>query len=177
MSPTPEQHQKTVAESAVSEQIYKIFPNDLNYNGNVFGGLIMAQMDRIAVVVAERHSGKLCVTVGVDAVQFIQPATGADTLIYSASCNRAWNTSMEIGVKVMAELSRSGARRHILSAYLTFIALDDNDKPSPVPAVVPHSEAEVHRFQEAALRREARLAHAHELQRVRAARANNPAAH
>lgn len=170
MSSQPEIAQKPVSASAVSEQIYKIFPNDLNYNGNVFGGLIMAQMDRIAVVVAERHAGRLCVTVGVDAVQFIQPATGADTLIYSASCNRAWNTSMEIGVRVMAELSRTGARRHILSAYLTFIALDEHDKPSRVPELVPHSEAEVYRYHEAALRRKARLEHAKELQAMRASR-------
>lgn len=166
---------KTVAWSAVGEQIYKIFPNDLNYNGNVFGGLIMAQMDRIAVVVAERHAGKLCVTVGVDAVHFIQPATGADTLIYSAACNRAWNTSMEIGVKVMAELSRSGERRHILSAYLTFIALDENDKSSPVPALQPETAAQKLRYQEADLRRQARLKHAREIEAIRQARTKNDA--
>ncbi|MGJ8671019.1 MAG: acyl-CoA thioesterase [Oceanococcus sp.] len=161
---------KTVADSAVSEQIYKIFPNDLNHNGNVFGGQIMAKMDRMAVVVAERHAGCLCVTVGVDAVHFIQPATGADTLIYSAACNRAWNSSMEIGVRVMAELSRTGARRHILSAYLTFIALDENDKPTPVPQLIAESRAEKLRFQEAALRREARLEHAREIDAHRASR-------
>ena len=145
---------RPVSASAVQEQIYKIFPNDLNSQGNVFGGLIMAQMDRIAVVVAERHSGCLCVTVGVDAVHFIAPATGADTLVFSAACNRAWNSSMEIGVKVDAELSHTGERRHILSAYLTFIALDENGRPTGVPAVEPHGEAEKLRFQEAALRRE-----------------------
>lgn len=161
---------RTVAASAVSEQIYKIFPNDLNYNGNVFGGLIMAQMDRIAVVVAERHAGKLCVTVGVDAVHFVQAATGADTLIYSAACNRAWNTSMEIGVKVMAELSRTGQRRHILSAYLTFIALDEHDKPSPVPDVQALSAIEKLRYQEADLRRQARLEHAKEIASMRKTR-------
>ena len=160
--------EKHPSESAVVEQIYKIFPNDLNHNGNVFGGRIMAQMDRMAVVVAERHAGRLCVTVGVDAVHFIAPATGADTLVFSASCNRAWTSSMEIGVKVMAELSRSGARRHILSAYLTFIALDEEDKPTAVPAIVPQSDAEKLRFQEAALRREARLAHARDIKAIRA---------
>ncbi len=165
---------KPVSDSAVSEQIYKIFPNDLNHNGNVFGGQIMAQMDRIAVVVAERHAGRLCVTVGVDAVHFIQPATGADTLIYSAACNRAWNSSMEVGVKVMAELSRSGARRHILSAYLTFIALDEQDRPTPVPELVPQTHAETMRYQEAALRREARLDHAREIEAIRRARGPAP---
>lgn len=158
---------RPVSASAVQEQIYKIFPNDLNSQGNVFGGLIMAQMDRIAVVVAERHSGCLCVTVGVDAVHFIAPATGADTLVFSAACNRAWNSSMEIGVKVDAELSHTGERRHILSAYLTFIALDENGRPTGVPAVEPHGEAEKLRFQEAALRRELRLQHAEDIRRLR----------
>ena len=161
---------KPVSASAVNEQIYKIFPNDLNYNGNVFGGLIMAQMDRIAVVVAERHAGKLCVTVGVDAVHFVAPATGADTLIYSVACNRAWNSSMEIGVKVMAELSRTGTRRHILSAYLTFIALDENDRPSNVPALLAESPVEQQRYFEAALRRTARLEHAKEIELIRKAK-------
>lgn len=161
---------KYVADSAVVEQVYKIFPNDLNSNGNVFGGLIMAQMDRLAVVVAERHAGAVCVTVGVDAVHFIAPATGADTLIFSAACNRAWRTSMEIGVKVQAEISHTGERRRILSAYLTFIALDDNDKPTPVPELLPETQAEKHRWQEAALRREARLEHAREIEAIRKAR-------
>lgn len=158
---------RRVDETAIVEQIYKIFPNDLNHQGNVFGGLIMAQMDRYAVVVAERHSGRLCVTVGVDAVTFIAPATGADTLIYSAACNRSWTTSMEIGVKVMAELSHSGQRRHILSAYLTFIALDEAGKPTPVPPVQPEGELQVRRYHEAGLRRQARLEHAEEIRQLR----------
>lgn len=157
---------RRVSETAVSEQIHKIFPNDLNSQGNVFGGLIMAEMDRLAVVVAERHSRHLCVTVGVDAVHFVAPATGADTLVFAASCNRAWTTSMEIGVRVEAEVSHTGARRHILSAYLTFIALDDDGKPAPVPDVVPESEIECLRYEAAALRREQRLETARDLKRL-----------
>ncbi len=157
---------KTVAASAVSEQIYKVFPNDLNPNGNVFGGLIMAQMDRLAVVVAERHSARVCVTVGVDAVHFMAPATGADTLVFSAACNRAWRTSMEIGVRVEAELSRSRQRRHILSAYLTFIGLDDDERPAPVPSVVPETAKQRLRHEAAEFRRELRLRHAAELKRL-----------
>ncbi len=157
---------RPVADTAVAEQIYKIFPNDLNSQGNVFGGLIMAEMDRLAVVIAERHSRRLCVTVGVDAVNFIAPATGADTLVFAASCNRAWNSSMEIGVKVEAELSHTGLRRHILSAYLTFIALDDQGRPTRVPAVRAQSPEEVLRYEAAALRREQRLETARDLKRL-----------
>ncbi len=75
---------------------------------------------------------------------------------------------MEIGVKVMAELSRSGERRHILSAYMTFIALDAQDKPTPVPQLIAETACEKQRFQEAALRREARLEHAREIEAIRA---------
>ncbi len=154
---------RRVADTAVAEQIYKIFPNDLNSQGNVFGGLIMAQMDRLAVVIAERHSQNLCVTVGVDAVHFIAPATGADTLLFSAACNRAWTTSMEIGVKVEAEISHTAQRRHILSAYLTFIALDEQGRPTAVPGIAPESNVEKLRYQAAALRREQRLETARDL--------------
>ncbi len=127
----------------------------------------MAQMDRLAVVVAERHSGKVCVTVGVDAVHFLAPATGADTLVYSACCNRAWRSSMEIGVKVEAEISSTGERRHILSAYLTFIALGDDQRPTAVPAVAPQTPVEQQRYAEAQLRRRLRLEHAAELRSMR----------
>ena len=157
---------RPVSDTAVAEQIYKIFPNDLNSQGNVFGGLIMAEMDRLAVVVAERHSRCLCVTVGVDAVHFIAPATGADTLVFAAACNRAWNSSMEIGVRVEAEIAHTGQRRHILSAYLTFIALDEAGRPSTVPTVEPRSRAEHLRYEAAAVRREQRLATAHNLKQL-----------
>ncbi len=157
---------RPVADTAVSEQIYKIFPNDLNSQGNVFGGLIMAQMDRLAVVVAERHSRRLCVTVGVDAVHFIAPATGADTLVLHAACNRSWNSSMEIGVRVEAEISHTGVRRHILSAYLTFIALNEEGRPCPVPPVIAETRSEKLRFEAAALRREQRLETARDLKRL-----------
>lgn len=159
---------KTVAYSAVRDQVHMVFPNDLNSNNTVFGGLILAQLDRIAAVVADRHAGGVCVTVGVDAVQFMAPARGGDVLIFSASVNRAWTTSMEVGCKVEAEKIGGGDRRHILSAYLTFVAMDENARPRPVPAVLPETPEQKQRYKEAELRRSGRLKHAEELKRLRA---------
>ncbi len=153
--------------SAIVANVYKVFPNDLNQHGTVFGGLIMAEMDRVAAVVAERHSGSVCVTVGVDAVHFLSPARRGDTLVFSAAVNRTWRTSMEIGCRVEAEAIGETGRRHILSAYLTFIALDAGGRPQPVPPVVPETEIERQRYIEADFRRNSRLEDAEALRRLR----------
>jgi acyl-CoA hydrolase len=161
---------RPVSYSAVREQVYMVFPNDLNSNDTVFGGLIMAQMDRFAAVVADRHAGGVCVTVGIDAVHFIAPARRGDVLIFNAAVNRAWNTSMEVGCKVEAESVVSGGeRRHILSAYLTFVAQDADGKPRRVPPVAPETRIEKQRYDEAQLRRELRLRHAEDLKKLRSA--------
>lgn len=161
---------RPVSWSAVREQVYMVFPNDLNSNDTVFGGLILAQVDRFAAVAADRHAGGVCVTVAVDAVHFIAPARRGDVLVFNAAVNRAWGSSMEVGCKVEAELIGGGARRHILSAYLTFVAMDDSGRPRPVPALAPESPAEHQRHEEAQLRREARLRHAEQLKAFRAGR-------
>jgi acyl-CoA hydrolase len=159
---------KPVSASAVSDQVYQVFPNDLNANDTVFGGRIMAMMDRLAAVVADRHSGRVCVTVSVDNVHFLAPAKGGDTLVFSASVNRAWNTSMEIGVRVLAENNYTRQSRHILSAYMTFVAVDADNKPVPVPPVIPETPEQKSRYEEAQLRRASRLAHSESLEKLRA---------
>ena len=159
---------RPVSYSAVREQVYMVFPNDLNGNNTVFGGLIMAQLDRFAAVVADRHAGGVCVTVGVDAVQFVAPARGGDVLIFNAAVNRTWTTSLEIGCRVEAASIAGTDRRHILTAYLTFVAQGPDRRPTPVPAVVPESEIDRRRYEEAQLRRETRLHTAEELKKRRA---------
>lgn len=148
----------TVNYSAVDNHTYKVFPNDLNSHGTAFGGMIMAICDRTALVVAERHSRKTCVTASVDSMHFLKPAGQGDILLFSASINRTWRTSMEIGVKVVAEHYQTGERRHILSAYFTFIAIDEKREPIPVPPVTPETPLQKRRFEEANLRRENRRA-------------------
>jgi acyl-CoA hydrolase len=167
MTKSPMRPTRTVAYSSVTDQVHMVFPNDLNANDTVFGGLIMALMDRLAVVVASRHAGRVCVTAGVDAVNFIAPARRGDVLIYSVAVNRAWNTSMEVGCRVEAERNGGGDRRHIVSAYLTFVAMDEEGRPQVVPELVPETQHEKQRFEEAALRRSSRLAHAAQLRALR----------
>lgn len=168
MSQSQSQKGKPVAASAVREHIYKVFPNDMNANATVFGGMVMATIDRISLVVAERHSGRVCVTAAVDGIHFLAPARTGETLIFSASCNRAWGSSMEIGCRVVAEDSRTGERRHIVSAYSTFVALDDDHKPVEVRPAAPETKPERRRYEEAALRREGRLQHAEAVKKLRA---------
>lgn len=159
----------SVADSMVMDQVHWVFPNDLNANDTVFGGMIMAQMDRICAVVACRHAQKVCVTASVDAVHFMAPAKRADVLLFSACVNRAWNSSMEIGCRVEAQRpDGDGADRHrILTAYMTFVAVDAEGNPAQVPALITETEAEQRRYIEADLRRASRLRHAGELKQLR----------
>ena len=169
---------KTVASSIVHEQVYMVFPNDLNSNDTVFGGLIMAHMDRLAAVVADRHASGVTVTVSVDAVHFMLPAKRGDVLVLHAAVNRAWRSSMEVGVRVEAEAigDDKAKRRHILSAYLTFVAVDEDGKPRPVALLLPETPDEKRRYAEAELRRASRLQHAEQLKALRAAEGEqNPA--
>ena len=149
---------KPPSASSVEQNVYKIFPNDLNSKYTVFGGLVMSLCDRTALIVAERHSSAACVTAAVDSLNFLAPARAGDTLVVKAAVNRSWRSSMEIGVHVAAEDSFTGDTRHVVSAYLTFVALDEHGKPRSVPAVSPETEIEKRRFEEAQVRRDGRLA-------------------
>lgn len=149
---------KSPQDSAIDQNVYKVFPNDLNSEYTVFGGLVMGLCDRTALIVAERHSGRTSVTAAVDSLHFLAPARAGDTLIVKAAVNRTWRSSMEIGVYVAAEDSFSGDRRHVVSAYLTFVALGDDGKPVTVPPIVPKTATEKRRYEEAERRRSARLA-------------------
>jgi acyl-CoA hydrolase len=148
---------KRVSESAVHDQTAVVFPNDLNAYGTLFGGRVLDLCDRLAGVVAKRHSGKVSVTLAIDSVRFLAPAKHGDILVLKASINRTWHTSMEIGVKVFKEDFRTLQRTHILSAYFTFVALDDNLKPVEVVPVIPESADEKRRFAAAEERRKLRL--------------------
>jgi len=157
---------KPVSASAVTDQVYWVFPNDLNANDTVFGGMIMAQMDRLCAVVACRHSDRVCVTASVDAVHFLAPAKRGDVLIFAAAVNQVWRSSLEVGCRVDAQ-AINGERRHILSAYLTFVSVDEANKPSPVPGLITQTSEETRRAGEADLRRSQRLRHAEELKAFR----------
>src|SRR5690606_10903241 len=97
----------------------------------------------------------------------LAPAVRGDILIFHAACNRSWRSSMEIGVRVIAENPKNGEQKHILSAYLTFVALDKNHKPIEVPQIIPESEKEKRRYAEAEFRRQNRQREAQELKAQR----------
>jgi acyl-CoA hydrolase len=151
------QQGKKVSETAVHDQTAVVYPNDLNAYGTLFGGRVMELCDRLAGVVARRHSGRVCVTLGIDSVRFLAPARHGDTLVFKASVNRVWKTSMEVGLKVFAEDFRSLERTHIVSAYFTFVAVDDQMHPVEICPVIPETEDEIKRYEHAELRRQYRL--------------------
>jgi acyl-CoA hydrolase len=147
---------KKVADSAVNEHIYKVFPNDLNSYDTVFGGLVMAILDRVALVVAERHSGRTCVTASVDSMHFLAPAKRGDILIFKGAVNKVWRSSMEIGLKVVTQHFQTGELVHILSAYFTFVAMDEQGVPVEIPPIHPETPLEKRRYAEAEMRRQRR---------------------
>jgi acyl-CoA hydrolase len=148
---------KPVSASAIHDQTSIVFPNDLNSIGTLYGGRVLEQADRVAAVVAKRHSGRVCLTLGVDSVRFHAPARHGDILIFQAAVNRVWRTSMEIGVKVLVEDVKTPARRHIFSAYFTFVAVDDALHPVEIAPIHPETAEDQRRYEQADQRRKMRL--------------------
>ena len=148
---------KTIKESVVADYPYTIFPNDLNAIKTAFGGRVMEIADRVAAISAKRHSGKICVTLGIDSVRFLEPALEGETLIFKAAVNRVWKSSMEVGVKVLIEDFQTGATRHVVSAYFTFVAINARRRPINVAEIIPETPEEKRRYQEADQRRKLRL--------------------
>ena len=148
---------KPVRESA-SEYSEFALPTDANGLGNVLGGKVMHLVDLAGAMAAMRHAHRPVVTASVDSLHFIHPVRIGHLMILRSSVNRVFRTSMEVGVQVVAENLLTGERRHTCSAYLTFVALDSNGKAAPVPPVIPETEEEKRRYQNAGERREYRLA-------------------
>ena len=146
---------RTVTESK-SEMAEVILPNDTNPLGNLLGGRLMHLIDIAGAMACHRHSRSYVVTASMDHIDFLAPVHVGDLLILRSSVNRAFRTSMEVGVKVWVENYMSGTRRHVASAYLTFVAVDRHGNHLPVPQIVPESDEEKQRFEDAARRRELR---------------------
>lgn len=131
---------------------------DANAAGLVHGGVVMRLCDEAAGIAAIRHCGIRIVTAAVDRMTFVSPIYLAELVTFRSKVNAAWNTSMEVGVRVEAENPRSGEVRHTSTAYLTMVGLDEDGRPTPVPGLVPESQDELRRQREAELRRANRLA-------------------
>lgn len=147
---------KKVSDSKV-EIAQVMMPEHSNAAGNVHGGYILKMVDQAGAIVATRHTHQNCVTASVDRMDFISPVYVGNLVFAKASINYTGKTSMEIGVRIEAECLRTGTHTHVGSAYLTFVALDHNDKPTEIPPIIPETEEETHRYEAAKKRREIRL--------------------
>lgn len=143
------------SESQVTMSI-QMNPGDANPTGNVHGGTIMKLVDTAAGVCAMRHCRTRVVTVTVDSMTFLHPVFVGNVVTVHASVNDVGTTSMEVGVRVEAENIRTGEVRHTSSAYLVFVALDDEGNPTQVPPLLVKTETEKRRQEHAKIRRETR---------------------
>ncbi len=141
------------------EMTEMVLPNDANRLGNLLGGRLMHLIDIAAAIAASRHTNRVCVTASVDELHFHHPIRIGEVVTLKASVNRAFHTSVEVGVRVTKEDLLTGERKHTNSAYLTFVAIDDDGRPVPVPRVKPATREERRRFRDAARRRDLRLRH------------------
>jgi acyl-CoA hydrolase len=140
-----------------TEMTELVLPQDSNLLGNILGGRVMHLIDIAGAIAAHRHCHRQVVTAFVDHLVFLNPVRVGDLIILEAQVNRAFNTSVEVGVKVFSEDSVAGVRKHTTQAYLTFVALDEAGKPVPVPPLIVKTTEERRRYREAGHRRNLRL--------------------
>jgi acyl-CoA hydrolase len=139
-----------------SEMVEIVLPNDANPLGALLGGRLMHWLDLAAALAAHRHARAYVVTASIDHLDFLVPVHVGDLVLLRSSVNRAFNTSMEVGVQVLVENYIAGTRSHVSSAYLTFVAVDRHGRHLPVPPVIPETEEEKRRYEDALRRREMR---------------------
>jgi acyl-CoA hydrolase len=134
-----------------------ILPQHTNAIGTVFGGVVMSWVDIAAAICAERHCHRQVVTASVDALSFLAPIKLGWIVTLKSSINYVWKTSCEVGVKVTAENPRTGESFHTATAYVTMVALDSNGRPTHMPPIVPETDEQKRRYEEAKARRISRL--------------------
>ena len=142
-------------------------PLEVNLFGNVFGGVVLAAVDKIAYVCASRHAGRPCVTASFDQVDFRAPIGIGEIITLKASVNYVGRTSLEVGVRVTAERVHGDEVRHTNSCYVTMVAIDRSGRPAPVPRLVIEDEEQYRRYRDAAERRKAHLQLAEQRRRRR----------
>ena len=150
---------RTVA-STQSEMTEVILPNDTNTLGHLLGGRLMHFIDLTGAMAAYRHSRTHVVTAAMDHIDFIRPVHLGDLVTLKSSVNRAFTTSMEVGVKVWAENTRTASISHVASAYLVFVAIDEHGRRMKVPELLPETPDEIRRHEDALRRRMHREAEA-----------------
>jgi acyl-CoA hydrolase len=131
-------------------------PDMANFSGKVHGGAILKKLDEVAYACASRYSGSYVVTLSVDQVLFKQPIHVGELVTFLASVNHVGSSSMEIGIKVVAESIKEKVIRHTNSCYLTMVAVDENGRPAKVPPLALQTPLQKLRFEKAALRKKLR---------------------
>ena len=142
-----------------SEMTEIVLPNDANPLGALLGGRLMHWIDMAGALAAHRHSRNYVVTASIDHMDFLVPVHIGDLVILRSSVNRVFQTSMEVGVKVWVENYIHDDCQHVSSAYLTFVAVDGGGRHISVPAVIPESDEQRRRYDDAGKRREIRREH------------------
>lgn len=151
-----QRRKKKVSESIVT-MTELVLPHYTNQLGNLLGGQLMHWIDICAALSSAKHSQRVCVTASVDRIDFHHPIKLGNVVTLIASVNRAFKTSMEVGVTVFAESLIEGTRILTNTAYLTFVSVDENGKPVDTNEIVPETDDEKRRFEEALQRRKNRL--------------------
>ncbi len=131
-------------------------PETANFTGHVHGGAILRLLDQVAYACASRYAARYVVTLSVDQVTFRQPIHVGELVTFLASVNFTGRTSMEVGIKVLAQDIRTQASRHVNSCFFTMVAVDDDGKPVAVQPLAPSSADELRRHAAALIRRELR---------------------
>ena len=139
-----------------SQMAEVVLPNDANPLGNLLGGRLLHLIDIAGALAAHRHARSYVVTASMDHIDFLQPVHIGDLLVLKSSVNRAFRTSMEVGVKCWVENYIAGTTRHVASAYLTFVAVDQHGRHRAVPPLVAETDEEKRRYADAGRRRELR---------------------
>jgi acyl-CoA hydrolase len=134
-----------------------VLPSHTNSLDTVFGGTVMSWIDIAAAIAAQRHSGKDVVTASIDQLNFIAPIKRGWVVNLKASVNFTSKTSMEVGVRVDAENPKTNELFHTASAYLTFVAIGSDGKPTLIPRLSLANDTEIRRFKDGEFRRQQRL--------------------
>jgi acyl-CoA hydrolase len=134
-----------------------VLPNDTNHIGNLFGGKLLQWVDITAAIAAQRHCGRVVVTAAINHVSFDNAISQNSIVTLEAKVSRAFSTSMEIFVDVFVENPVTGAKTKCNEAILTFVAIDQNGSPLPVPEIIPETEIEKKRYDSALRRRQLSL--------------------
>jgi acyl-CoA hydrolase len=140
-----------------------MIPAYANFGGKIHGGLLLSLMDKVAYACASKHCSGYCVTVNIEGVEFLQPVEVGEMVTMFASVNYVGNTSILVGIRVIAENFHTGVVKHTNTSYFTMVHKGDDNKPKKVPALVLESREDVRRFLEAIKRKELRKTYQHEL--------------